>query len=113
LHEQTIVKRRRAFDILVIVCAVIVLVTLDVGLRDGKVTVYLSWFQLPLLAAPVAWVMLHNKREMEERLRAERRAARLCARCAYDVRANPERCPECGEAIEKVMTAETTGRVHQ
>src|SRR5688572_18427839 len=47
-------------------------------------------FVLPLTAiSPAAWVV---------RRRARRRAERtnVCVHCGYDLRATPERCPECG-----------------
>jgi hypothetical protein len=51
------------------------------------------WFVLLLAAAlPLAWLL-------SERLRRQRRRAGragLCPRCGYDLRASPERCPECG-----------------
>jgi hypothetical protein len=49
-----------------------------------------DWLPLWLSAAPPAWWVLRRRRE---RLR---RKAGLCARCGYDVRATPGRCPECG-----------------
>jgi hypothetical protein len=52
---------------------------------------------LPFVAAlfaplPLADVLLIRRR----RRRGRRLAAGLCVRCGYDLRASPERCPECG-----------------
>ena len=48
---------------------------------------------LPLLAAPVLWL---------KRFVARRRVrkAGLCPGCGYDLRATPQRCPECGGVRE-------------
>jgi hypothetical protein len=50
------------------------------------------WFLVPLTAAgPAAWYARRRRR-----LRS--RSLGLCPACGYDLRATPDRCPECGRA---------------
>ena len=56
------------------------------------VTLVPFWFILLVLAAPPFLLILHLKRIR----RLYRLAHNLCTRCAYDLRATPDRCPECG-----------------
>jgi FtsH-binding integral membrane protein len=93
------VKRRRFTTLAalaLLLCLLVLLVTVDVAWREGTIVVHIKWYQVPLLAPLVLWVALKNKRRMEAQLRDDRRRAGLCAACGYDLRATPERCPECG-----------------
>jgi hypothetical protein len=56
-------------------------------------TPQLMWRFLALAAVSVVlgWIMLRPRAG-----RARRRHFGLCANCGYDLRATPERCPECG-----------------
>jgi hypothetical protein len=48
------------------------------------------FFALATLTLPVKWLFGSNRRQ---------KAPRTCARCGYDLRATPDRCPECGTAV--------------
>ena len=53
------------------------------------------WFVVATSAIlPAYWLVL-RRRWRRERLRDQGR----CERCGYDVRANPDRCPECGTPV--------------
>ena len=63
--------------------------------------VYLMPHAFPAMVfavAPVLWLRAALSRRRT-------RAAGLCARCGYDLRASPDRCPECGAATAKPTLA--------
>jgi hypothetical protein len=70
--------------------------------HDARVVLVPLWVIFVATAAlPGRWVVLQRRRARE------RRAGHVpCPKCGYDLRATPERCPECGTA----MTARSSSR---
>jgi hypothetical protein len=67
------------------------------GVNYGQCLQVGSSFTLPIFATallPAWWVM--RRALVSEARRQLRRKNNLCRRCGYDLRATPERCPECG-----------------
>ena len=60
--------------------------------RDGW-TLYVPYWFLLLLTAAMPGYRLSRARSLR---RQARRQLNLCRRCGYDLRATPDRCPECG-----------------
>jgi hypothetical protein len=57
------------------------------------------WPWVLLLALPtLLWAFGRYCVRWDDRRIAALRAAGICVKCGYDLRASPERCPECGEA---------------
>lgn len=63
------------------------------------VEVIAPWWSLTLLTAIAPLLWLRSARKARRR-----KLAGCCAVCGYDLRATPERCPECG-AVPAVMSA--------
>jgi hypothetical protein len=61
------------------------------------------WFVLALAAVTGSIMPLRVAR----RRRFSRRG--LCPRCGYDLRATPDRCPECGDVVESQSTPDGIG----
>ncbi len=56
------------------------------------------WFLILVSSAVVAhWLVVRRRR-----LRLARAEANLCPACGYDLRATPQRCPECGRLARRV-----------
>lgn len=60
------------------------------------------WFVMALSSVlPLLWV----RRRLIRRRQWSRLNQGLCTMCGYDLRASPERCPECGRAVPAGHTA--------
>jgi len=66
----------------------------------------LSWLAVPffaisgLFAIPILY-LTHDKRS--ERRHQRRQASGHCLKCNYDLRATPDRCPECGAQNRRIV----------
>ena len=68
---------------------------------DSATINFPAWLPALLFAlAPAWWVVGPWRRQ------SKRRKLGLCLNCGYDLRASPQRCPECGCAAEVLATDE-------
>jgi hypothetical protein len=68
----------------------------------GKPVPQYNWsevFGFPYSVAVAATAPLPALRAMKRMKRRLRASKGLCTRCGYDLRATPDRCPECGDAL--------------
>jgi hypothetical protein len=79
--------------------------TTDTGTRDLVTAAWVArsrGVRVPLPAVALLSAVLPAHRAATFlRTRRRRRAAGLCPSCGYDLRASPERCPECGAVSTK------------
>jgi hypothetical protein len=77
-------------------------------LVSGQRSLVISWW-LPVLCSvivPALWA--RGAWSRWRRARRERRRD-LCPSCGYDLRATPDRCPECGRVVAKIDTSAARG----
>jgi hypothetical protein len=73
----------------------------DVGLRSPVISYWTAqhvpheWVMAATALPPLVWAVRRVRRSAVRRRRARQG---LCVNCGYDLRGNPERCSECGQA---------------
>lgn len=70
---------------------------LGVGRAIGGGTIIPLWMPHLLLSAPPLWCVA---RWLQSRQKRRLIGQQRCPRCGYDLRATPDRCPECGAVPE-------------
>lgn len=72
----------------------------NLGTGSWWVGVHFGVIVLLLAVAPGHWIIARARRRL-------RSATGACANCGYDLRATPERCPECGAEPAKLSVTST------
>jgi hypothetical protein len=62
----------------------------------GMFEISFWWILSATLLLPLAWAA-------KTLARNHKRLAGICTTCGYDLRATPDRCPECGKVVEKII----------
>jgi hypothetical protein len=71
------------------------------ALRSSSAATMLAW--LVAFAAALLFALLLRRSLLRGRIET-RLSKSLCVKCGYDLRATPDRCPECGAVPEKVKS---------
>jgi hypothetical protein len=66
------------------------------GYGSGSIT----WVLIPFWSLVLAFGVLPGSWLLLKRREHRRRSNMECVRCGYDLRATPDRCPECGTPVE-------------
>jgi hypothetical protein len=71
-------------------------VALALGPEAGHVVALPNWLLVVITAVLPGWYL-----RQQAKLADRRRRTGLCTKCGYDLRATPDRCPECGRVPDK------------
>ena len=99
--KSTILKVRLVVLVFNVAAVALMLVKVRQGSRG--VAVYrgwIDWLPVALLILSIvgsAWALIMSTRGSEWSKECQKKW--ICAECGYDVRASPERCPECGTSV--------------